>query len=80
MQNTITNEELWGEDLFKVFGDHLNENGWLTPDWQNIIEKEVPRLDEDYNDNQEYRETYQRMYMMDFEESEDGKLIRPVKE
>lgn len=71
-------QELWGEDLFKVFAGALNEEGWLTSDWNEIIEEEIPRLDEDYNDNPKYADTYQRMHMMDFEDSEDGKMIRPV--
>ncbi|RWX03390.1 hypothetical protein [Flavobacterium cerinum] len=69
--------ELWGEDLYNVFADHIDENGWLTSEWQNIIEAEIKRFDEDFNDNPLYKDTYGRMYNVDFEESEDGTLIRP---
>lgn len=71
-------KELWGEDLFKVFGNHLTEDGWLTEDWGNILEKEVPQFDKDYNDNPDYKETYQRMCYLDHEESDCGKFIRPT--
>jgi hypothetical protein len=76
----VSNEELWGEDLFKVFGNHINEDGWLTSDWAQIIEDEVPRFDTDYNDNPEHSETYSRMYNLDYEENADQTLIRPLKQ
>lgn len=72
------NQELWGDDLYKVFADYINEEGWLTADWANIIEHEVERFDNDYNDNPEYKETYGRMYNLDYQESSDGTLIRPI--
>lgn len=71
-------KELWGEELFSVFAEHIDQNGWLTSDWARILEQEVPRLDEDYNDNPEYSDTYSRMYNKDFEESQDGLLLRPI--
>lgn len=71
-------KELWGEDLFNVFAGAINEEGWLTSDWGEIIEEEIPRLDEDYNDNPQYSETYSRMYNLDHEESDCGKFIRPI--
>lgn len=80
MENQNNNEELWGEDLYKVFTNHINDQGWLTSNWANIIEDEVPRWDDDYIDNPEYSDTYSRMYNLEYEESEDGKLIRPLKQ
>jgi hypothetical protein len=74
----VSNEDLWGDDLYKVFGNHINESGWLTSEWAQIIEDEVPRFDSDYNDNPEHGETYSRMYNLEYEESEDGKMVRPI--
>jgi hypothetical protein len=75
---TITNEDLWGADLFGVFGNHINEQGWLTSDWADILEEEVPKWDKDYVDNPLYGATYSRMYNTDFEDNEDETLIRPI--
>lgn len=71
------NEKLWGEDLWNVFGNHINEEGWLTSEWQNIIEDEIPKYDKNYNDNPLHKGTYGRMYSLEYEESEDGLMIRP---
>lgn len=79
-EEQIDVKSLWGEDLYKVFQNHIDEKGWLTCDWGVIIEREVPRLDEDYNDNPAYSETYAKMYLLDFEETQDGKFIRPASE
>jgi len=73
----IKTEELWGEDLYNVFAHYINEEGWLTAEWADIIEKEVPRWDKNYNDNPEYKNTYSRMYNTEFEDNEKGDMIRP---
>lgn len=70
-------KELWGEDLFDVFAGHLTEDGWLPSNWNLIIENEIPQFDKNWNDNPKYTETYQRMYMQDLEENEDGSMVRP---
>lgn len=80
MENLSDNEKLWGEDLHSVFGDDINEQGWLTAEWGEIIEKNVPRFNKDFSDNPKYKETYGRMYNLDYEESEDGLFIRPIVE
>lgn len=68
---------IWGRDLYNTFGHHMNEDGWLTAEWPLIIEKEIPRWDnETLIDNEEYSLAYGRMYNIDFEESEDLTLIR----
>jgi hypothetical protein len=74
----LTNEKLYGKDLFHVFAEHINEEGWLTSDWGQIIEDEVPRYDEDFNDNPLHGETYNRMYILEYEENEDETMIRPL--
>lgn len=71
-----SNKELWGDDLFSVFGEHIDENGWLTADWAPILEAKVPKWDSDYNDNPEHANTYSRMYNLDFQYNEDK--IRPI--
>lgn len=71
-------KKLWGKDLFKVFRNHINEEGWLTEDWSEIIENEVPKFDENWNDNELYKEIYIIMNTNDFEISGDGKFIKPI--
>jgi len=76
----MTNEqlkELWGDELFNVFADHITEDGWLTKDWNQIIENEIPRFDKDYNDNEKYTDSYQRMYLLNYVESDCGNFIKP---
>ncbi len=74
----IDPKELWGADLYAVFSRHINKKGWLSSEWAKVIENEVPRFDGNYNDNPVYKSTYNRMYNIDFEESEDGLMIRPL--
>lgn len=76
--NDIDVKKLWGEDLYNVFAEHIDDEGWLPAEWSPIIENEVPRLDKYYNDNPEYARAYSAMYHMDFEDSQDGTKIRPV--
>lgn len=71
-------QQLYGEELFNVLKEHIDEEGWITTNWHEIIEDEIPRFDENYNDNPVYRDTYQRMYYHDFEENEDKTRIRPL--
>lgn len=71
-------KELWGEDLYSVFANHINQEGWLTEDWSDIIENEIPKFDKDYNDNPLFKETYERMYNLDYIESECGNFIKPT--
>lgn len=60
---------LWGDELSKFFSSDLNDTGWLTSEWAYLIEERLqePKRGEMYN----------RMYLLEFEESEDGKLVRP---
>jgi len=73
--------ELWGENLYNVFAEHINSDGWLTSKWADILEDEeiVKRFDDDYNDNPLFTDTYGRMYNVDWEFSTDETLIRPIK-
>ena len=75
---TEQKKELWGEELFNAFANHIDENGCLTEDWAGILDKEMPDFDEDYNDNENKKEVFRRMYNLDYEESEDGLMLRPV--
>lgn len=72
-------KELWGEDLYNVFAEHIDEYGRLTAEWQNIIENEIPRFDKHYNDNPLFKETYGRMYCLEYEVLENETLIIPTK-
>jgi len=71
-------KSLWGEDLFEVFGAYIDQEGWLTADWATILEAEVPKFDEHFRDNPEYSGTYQKMYLTEFEVTDDEKYIRPL--
>lgn len=71
-------KELWGEDLYSVFSNHISDDGWLTCSWGDILEREISKFDENYNHNPEYKNTYSKMYLMDFRESVSGEYIRPV--
>ncbi|AZA91165.1 Uncharacterised protein [Chryseobacterium nakagawai] len=71
-------KKLWGKDLFEAFADHFTNDGWLTTDWGQIIENEIPQFDNDWNDNPRYKDTYQRMYLLDHVESDCGKFIKPI--
>lgn len=73
-------KELWGKDLYRVFGGHIDKDGWLTNDWSGTLENEVPRFDKDYNDNPEYTGTYNRMYLMEFEDNADNTMIKPIRQ
>ena len=75
---TKQKKQIWGEELFKVFAEHIDEKGWITSDWCEIIEDEIPQFDEDYNDNPIYKQTYQMMYNVEFEYNEDETKIRPI--
>lgn len=33
---TEQKKELWGEELFNAFADHIDENGWLTVNFGDI--------------------------------------------
>jgi len=70
-------KKLWGDELYDVFAEHINEDGWLTEDWVDIIESEIPRFDSDWNDNPVYKDTYQRMYMLDMVSNEDETMCKP---
>ncbi|MEJ5105515.1 hypothetical protein [Chryseobacterium sp. MYb328] len=73
-------KELWGDVLYKAFAYHINEEGWLTTDWGVFVEKNYSDFDKDYNDNEEKKDIYQRMYLLDLEEkeTESGTWIRPI--
>lgn len=72
------NEELWGEQLFEALGEYITEDGWLTSAWVDILEDNFKDWDEDYNDTNEKKTLFGLMYNLDFEESADGKTIRPI--
>lgn len=78
LEQINANEKLWGEDLFYIFHNHIDSQGWLTSDWARIIEEEVPRFDKGYNDNPLYQNSYSKMYSLDFEDNEDESKIRPI--
>jgi len=80
MENLLSNEKLWGEVLFKAFSDYIDKNGWLTSSWIDVLEDNFSDWDEDYNDTNEKKTLFGLMYNLDFEESEDGKLIRPIEQ
>lgn len=71
-------KQLWGAELYSVFAEHIDENGFLTEDWATIVESEVRRFDEDWNDNPKYTDTYQRMYNLDFISNDDETMIKPA--
>lgn len=68
--------EIWGNDLYETFGNHIDEEGWLTSDWHLIIEEGIPKYDKNMRDNEDYTLAYGRMYNIDFEENEDQTKIR----
>lgn len=72
------NKELWGDVLYNAFQEYINEDGWLTSDWGQIIEDNYSDWDKDYNDTGEKKNLYQRMYLIDLEDSEDEKYVRPI--
>lgn len=72
------NKELWGDVLYNAFQEHISEDGWLTSDWAQIIEDNYSDWDKDYNDTGEKKNLYQRMYLIDLEDSEDEKYVRPI--
>lgn len=72
------NIKIWGEELFQIFGDHIDNEGWLTEDWSEIIEEELSDWDENYNDTNKKRSAYGLMYNIDFEYNNDGTKIRRI--
>lgn len=74
---TVQIEELWGEELFDVFADHIDDEGFLTNDWSEIIENKYP--DHTYYMTPEIKENiYSRMYNLDTEENSEGTKHRPI--
>lgn len=73
-------KELWGEELFKVFGNYLDEDGWLTSQWCDIIEENLSDWDDDFNDTNEKKEIYGTMYNIEFEYNADETKIRRLPE
>lgn len=73
-------KELWGEELYNAFADHIDEEGWLTENWGPILEEGFSDWDADYNDTNEKSNLYTRMYIQDFEkkETEHGVFIKPI--
>lgn len=72
--------EPWDERLLDAFGDLINKDGWLTSDWHEHLEANFKDWDEDGNTTNDKKFLYGLMYNLDFEESEDGKFIRPIKQ
>ena len=70
----------WDERLVKAFGELINPEGWITSDWHEFLEDNFKDWDEYGIDTNEKKELYGLMYNLDFEESEDGKLIRPIEQ
>lgn len=70
----------WDERLVKAFGNLINEEGWLTSDWHYFLEDNFKDWDSEGNDTNEKKELYGLMYNLDFEESKDGKYIRPIEQ
>jgi len=78
----MTQEEikkLWGDELYKVFSEHINNDGWLTSNWADIIEDEISKYDSDYNENPLYTKTYSRMYNIDLEMNSNGTMVTPFR-
>lgn len=73
----MSNSDLWGEQLWNAFAPYIYSEGWLTSNWVDILEDNFKDWDEDGNDTNEKRTLFGLMYNLDFEESEDGKFIRP---
>ncbi|WP_313138426.1 hypothetical protein [Myroides sp.] len=71
-------KELWGEELYNVFEQHIDDEGFLTEKWANIIEDNLSDWDEDFNDTNEKKEVYGLMYNIDFEYNEDKTKIRKI--
>lgn len=70
----------WDERLVKAFGDQINEEGWLTPDWAQYLEDNFKDWDIDGIETNEKKELFGLMYNLDFEFSLDGGYIRPVQQ
>lgn len=71
-------KELWGEELYNVFEQHIDDEGFLTLKWANIIEDNLSDWDEDFNDTNEKKHVYGLMYNIDFEYNEDKTKIRKI--
>ncbi|MDD1553133.1 hypothetical protein FO615_06020 [Riemerella anatipestifer] len=71
-------KSIWGEYLYNIFAEHIDEDGWLTSDFAEIIDNKLKDWDEDYVTTNERSKAYYRVYNTDFEESEDGLKIRPI--
>jgi hypothetical protein len=72
--------QTWDERLVKAFGNLINEEGWLTPNWAEHLEENFKDWDEDGKETNEKKELYGLMYNLDFEESLDGGFIRPIEQ
>lgn len=73
-------QENWDQRLLEAFGDLINQDGWLTSDWAQHLEENFKDWDENGKDTNEKKELFGLMYNLDFEESEDGKFIRPIEQ
>lgn len=76
----MTNKELqvlWGDILYKAFKNNINEDGWLTNDWSEILEYNFSDWDDHYNDTNTKSRLYQQMYLTDFDDNFDNTMIKP---
>lgn len=72
--------QVWDERLVEAFGNLIDKDGWLTSEWSEYVEENFKDWDENYNDVDDKKDIYRLMYNLDFEESEDGKFIRPIEQ
>jgi hypothetical protein len=72
--------QVWDERLVKAFGNLINDEGWLVPNWAEHLEENFKDWDEDGQETNEKKELYGLMYNLDFEESLDGGCIRPIEQ
>ena len=71
-------KELWGSYLYSRLLPWIDEEGYIENDWVQLIEENYSDWDADYNDTNELKEIYQRMYQLNFEDNEEKTKIRPV--
>lgn len=71
---------LWGSFLYNKLHPWIDKYGYITGYWTAIIEDNFKDWDEDYNDTDEKKNIYSRMYNTDFEDHPvlGDKYIKPT--
>lgn len=72
-------KQRWGSFLWKRLSPWIDNEGYIEKDFAQLVDDNFSNWDSDYNDTNENKEIFSRMYNLDFEDHPtDNNLMRPV--